>query len=654
MTDQPTFSCPACGASYRLKPELAGQRVKCRKCSEILTVPEVEVEAEAELEELEPIEELEELEEVEELEEAAPARRPATAGARSSRGRAGSRSSRAGTRTTSRTSARRGRSEPSESKSRLPFILGGVGLIAVIAIVLATMGNGNGDDNASKQGEQVAAGNSGGSETGEANPAGDATAKAAEKPVKPKPPEKTPRQRIEEALMAAANASNDTEKVAQLWRAAELRRKTRLDGVETAEAICKKIIAIEPDHAEARKALGHVKYDGVLKDRRGQWVTAENKAEFVAAEKAYEKAEAERKERERWRKDAFTRKCAKVRDHFLDDIKQVPGLKLKFYFDIPEVPRPYFVMAEDVKTPDPEQTAKLLGPGLNALRKAFFKAYGKGIVAAWDDEKYVVPVMVLKDDDSYKSYRDHGHSDDFPSTKVAAAFYVPQPFGTETKGVLYTWQTGNESEFYHRLFHEAVHQLMHNSCQSVIMGSTPWLEEGFAEYFGAHTGNIAHPETYRFGTFLKGRYSSVQESSKAMLNAFKVGKREGAFLSPKQMLSLTQEKFSYYKGLLEGGKPEEPGDKARAHLVVDTVYSQGWAWIFFCYNYEGGLYREAFELLLKDELRYQYSIDKVARYFGVETDEDWDELARQFAVFALRGMRHYWDGTGCADPTKKN
>ena len=39
------FDCSKCGHSYRVSDKIAGKRVRCKECSEIITVPAAEIEA---------------------------------------------------------------------------------------------------------------------------------------------------------------------------------------------------------------------------------------------------------------------------------------------------------------------------------------------------------------------------------------------------------------------------------------------------------------------------------------------------------------------------------------------------------------------------------------------------------------------------------
>ncbi|MFQ5503856.1 MAG: zinc-ribbon domain-containing protein [Planctomycetota bacterium] len=629
MSDRPSFSCPSCGATYRLQDKLRGKRVKCAKCAEVIAVPEA----------AEPLEDLEEIPEEPRIPKRRPGERP---GSRSSRARRGSRSS------------SRGR-DSVEQKSKMPLLLGAGGGVIVLAIVLfLVLGNGGGPVEAGGGSQASSGDGSSGNasqETAKQESAGQGEQRPNEVAGSSEPEEKKPRDEFD-ALLAKAEEASGSDKASVLWKAAVLRLHNDLAGAETYESLARRVIEIEEDHAAARKALGHRKYEGPLPEYQGKWTTPENRAAIKEEERAFARAEAERKDKERWTKDSFSKKCARVRDYFKQDVKSVPEMSLRFFFDTPEIPRPYFLMVEDAEIPDPAETARMLGPGLNELRKAFRKSYTGITLAAWDDEENVVPVLIFKSTKSYEKYRDNHKNLNFPSTESVGAFYVSSPFTRHMKGVLYVWQNWNEHSFMHNVFHEATHQLMDNAHGPMRTGTTPWLQEGIAEYFGTYAGN--RYTGFEFGKFLPDRYGSVQTACIAMNQALRAGRKEGSFMTLKQLLEFDRDTFQYYRSLGEKKtKERNPGDRAKAGTFVGLAYAKGWAFCFFCYNYMDGMYREAFKRLLADELRNEYSVDKIAGYLGIESEEDWEELNRQFSRFCLRTLRKYKaESLEAFDPTK--
>lgn len=613
-----TFACPACGVRFKRGDLPAGKKIRCPKCSEVFEIPPVE----------DPAAEFEELEELvgdsppsgggagpaAPVSRAGSARTAPAGGRRSSARKAG-----AGGRASSSKRSRGGRGrreEASTKKSKAPLLLG-IALLAAAGITIFVLTSGSGKDSGKKGSPEKA-----GARAEEETP-------------------KTPREEFEGLLAKVSGEASTAGKVRLLRSAIEVLERSAWKGAPSPSEIHRRILEVDPEDEAAHLALGHTKFTEDFEKYRGKWLTKEEyrKAleEFREHKKALEKKKAAEIEKARWTKDAFCKKAKQVRDYFVKDVSKVPNLDLKFYFDIPEVPRPYFLMVEDAKVPDPEATAKTLGPGLAALRRAFAKGYPKGVFADWDDEEFVVPVMIFKDSGSYENYRKNGHTD-FPTTGLAAAFYTSKSeVPTAYKGVLYVWQGAKEAQFYHEVFHEATHQLMHNACESENMGPTPWLQEGIAEFWGSHKGN--RYSGYTFGRFLHGRYPTIQMAANAYMKALKAGKKQGAFLTPKDLLSIDQEKFLTMKAILDGRIPGTPAQKASAGMTVSLIYAEGWAFIYFCYNYEGGKYKNAFEKMVADDLRYGYSFEKAAEHLGMKTDEDWDLLAKRFFVFCLRAMR---------------
>ena len=111
------------------------------------------------------------------------------------------------------------------------------------------------------------------------------------------------------------------------------------------------------------------------------------------------------------KKAAWLVHAKKVRDHFERDVQAVPDMKLRSFFDVPEVPRPYLLLMEDVPLPAAEASTAIYGPALAALRTAFRREYGgKKILPNAADETRVLPVVVFGSRKSYDRYRKHGHT----------------------------------------------------------------------------------------------------------------------------------------------------------------------------------------------------------------------------------------------------
>ena len=709
-----TFACDHCGAVYRRGNIAAGKKVRCKKCGEIITIPELEPEV------------LEELEELPELEAAPPSTEPsapspenepdaspeatppaaaaaasgAAMGAASraskpeskpaaaprtppspkvdeelasfveaqgdegaevaasrasgrSRSRGGS-SRRSASRHDSgrRDSSRRGSSggrsartaDAGAPKSNTPMVLIAVAVVAVAGLGIWLATRGNGDDKGQGQ-TNVASGDntkSSGNDTKDNGAGQGASAKKAPS---------TPREFFDAHLQAAEAASDNSAKTKELVEAIGYLDKHRFaDAGVSVKELWQRVVDVDPEHREAREALGQIKYTGKYEKYAGQWLSREKYAdvqtEWIAMEAARKKREAEEAERRRWTKDAFAKKVRKVADFYIKDVAKVPDVDLEFFFDTPEIPKPYLLMVQSAKTPDPEQTAKLIGPGLAALRKQFRADYGEKVLADWDDEQIVVPVMIFKDTASYERYRDNGHKY-FPSTGLAAAFYVSsmplKGIDDFCRGTLYVWHNPNrgEADFYHSVFHEATHQIMHNAAQMDRMPPTPWLEEGIAELWGTYEGN--QNAGYKFRRFLKTRFATVSGNAQAYFDwkSKNDPKAPRNWMSLKQLLGITQIRFGQAKRRMEDKKPT-----AEDVMIVQNVYALGWAFCFWSHygpgkrsTGEAGKYIDAFRKVVGYELRYRYNRDRLAKCYGIESDEDWEKLNDDFMFFCLRRMR---------------
>lgn len=631
MSETDTFSCSSCGTRFRRGSLAQGARVKCRNCGTTITVPPDEFEA------LEDVLETH----AEAAGEAAPAARSSAARARGGKAGRGGRTARSGS------AARPGQSE--RDKKAPVMLFASLGAMALIAggIWFFTSGNSK-PTNSTSTGEQSSTVTDASKQT-----SGD---KPAEKT-------KTPRERFDEALRAAEASGDSATKVEHLRDALALAESASLgDGASSPEKIHELIVAADPDNKESRLALGYKLYGGKHPDYAGKWVTD---ADYTRITTEWQKLERERELKEAAAADAarwetpFGKKAKRVADYYRNDVKDVPGLDLRFYFATEKIPHPYLLMVEEAQSPDPTATAELIGPGLSALRKQFRAAYADATLPSWDDAEFVVPVMVFKDQKSYENYRDHGHKF-FPSTGLAAAFYtssVDEGIADFCRGTLYVWQGASESQFYHELFHEATHQIMHNAAQLPRMPPTPWLQEGIAEFWGAYEGN--QYSGYKFRRALKGRQGTISSATDAYF-AWKAQQKEGkgaedgdanaknakTFLTPKEFLGIDQIRFARAKNAIENEKAT-PEDQ----LIVSTVYALGWAWIFYSHVGpskaslgEPGKWTKAFEDVLGLELRYRYNRDRLAEAYDIKSDEDWDKITDDFFLFCARKLRRYMSG----------
>lgn len=661
MSESDTFPCPSCDATYRRGSLSEGQRVKCRKCGAIITVPGDEFEA---------LEDLIEAPEDAPDESAAPTRRSAARG-RASAGKGGRASTSRGA---ARGGSKRGSAKRSSSRERpgqsdrdkkaptMLFVSIGA-MVAIAAGVWFLTKSGDGDKSGDKPGVQA-----GTNASSDGSASSNKDSSANKKTAKAKEP--TKRERFDAAVAAAEASSDESVKVAKFLEAIELRDSGGLDDVATSvDALREKILEVDPDHKATRLALGFIQYTGGHPDWKDKWVTRDKYGEITDEWEARKKAEAaslaKKKEAERWT-TPFGKKAKRVADYFRKEAAKVPDLKLKFYFDSADTPKPYLLMVEDVQTPAPDEVARDIGPGLAALRKQFRRAYPNKMLPNWDDTEYVVPVLVLADEKSYDRYRENGHNF-FPSTEVVAAFYVSavdESVEDVCKGALYVWRHSekSEAEFYQSLFHEGTHQIMHNAAAEVagrpmMPRKMPWMTEGMAEFWGSYEGN--RHAGYKFRRLLDGRYPTLQRCAiayqkwRASHRKWVAGGEEGdppaktGFMTPKDFLGVTRLRFDQARRR-QGDKKASQEDS----FIVSSAYALGWAWIYYCHvgvraSKVGKSKREfvrGFEKTLADELRHKSSMKKLEEHYGIDDQATWDAITKDFYFFVQRTLRKYKSG----------
>lgn len=620
MSEADSFSCPGCSATYRRGALIEGQRVKCRKCGDVITVPGDELEA------------LEELIE-------APEQQPASARS------AGAKRSAARGR-----SARR-RPDQGDRSTKSPVMLFiGIGAMVVIAVGIWFLTSSN--KTTVKQSDARAP-----SDTQSANA----------------PPQKkaSTDERIAGLVKEAEGSSDTNTAVAKLREAVELRKTAEASGdaSPSEDDLWAKILKVDPDNKDARRRRSEVRYVGKDPDWKDKWVTTEKYREITAEWRRRETertaALAKKKEAERW-ETPFGKKAKRAADWFRKDAAQVPDFDLKFYFESEDTPKPYLLMVEDVQSPAPDEVARDIGPGLAALREQFRRAYPGDTLPSWDDSDYVVPVMILADEKSYARFRDNGHNI-FPSTEIVAAFYVSgvdSSISDVCKGALYVWRHTEKSEaqFYQSLFHEGTHQIMHNAAVGLgglweMPRAMPWMTEGIAEFWGSYEGN--RHTGYKFRRLLDGRYPTVQRCAMAYndwrplhLKWVEGGKQgdppsKRGFMTPKEFLAVSRLRFDQARRR-QGDKRATQDDE----FIVSSAYALGWAWIYYCHvgvrEAKVGMtqseFIRGFTRVLADELRHESSMKALEKAYDIESDEQWEAIAEDFFFFCQRTLHRIKQG----------
>ena len=588
MTQPDSFSCPHCNQVYKRGSIAAGKKVRCKNCGQPFVVPDAQPSAEA---------------------ETAPAPSPSRARSRSGAGAASKRSAskRGGGR-----SGGRGRAQPEAKKGNTGMLIGIGGGVVVAAIAGLYFGG----------------------------VFGGGTEPEKPKPVVEKPKEKTPAEKYTAALESATKAGSKDVMVAKYGEAIELLESNTIEDARfSVTELHEKIVEADPDNAKSRAALGFTKYTGEFERYKDQWVPLADMPKIQTEFDEWKAEQAKKQEEAKWTKDAFAKKAAKIRDYFDKKAEKAPDFEFTYFFDTPEVPRPFLFIVQDVQTPSPEQSVAIVAPGIVELRKQFKDEYPEGTIPSWSDTDAVVPIVLFKDAKGYEHYGKHVKEHYGAPSNFAAAFYRFTPYEDAPvntfRGIMFCWPSRSDKQFYSALFHEATHQIVHNASVDGSMGRTPWLQEGIAEWWSAYEGS--RHAGYKFGLFQDGRFDLVQQAAKLYYEKKKDG--EGYF-TPKRLINISSQEFDVWR-TRRGG---------RDSYFVGLIYAQGWAFLYFCYyyedeDYEGDdvakkyPYRKAFLKFMHDELRHELKPENVATYLGVKTEEDWKKLNDEFFFFCNRTMR---------------
>ncbi|PIE24778.1 MAG: hypothetical protein CSA62_02810 [Planctomycetota bacterium] len=470
---------------------------------------------------------------------------------------------------------------------------------------------------------------------------GGAEAKKPE-PVVQKPKEKTPTEKYEAALEAAAKSGSKELMVAKYGEAIDLLESNSIkDARFSVEELHQKIIEADPDNQKSRTALGFTKYSGDFERYANQWVPLSDLSKIQKEYKKWQAEQAVKKQEAKWDKDAFARKAAKIRDYFNKKAEKVPDFKFTYFFDTEDVPRPFLFIVQDVETPSPEQSVAIVAPGIVELRRQFKEGYPKGTIPSWSDTDAVVPIVLFKDTAGYEHYGKHVKEHYGAPSDVAAAFYRFTPYEDAPvntfRGIMFCWPGRSDKQFYRSLLHEATHQIVHNASIDGSMGRTPWLQEGIAEWWSAFEGS--RHSGYKFGLFQNGRYARAKAAADLYYKKIKDG---NGYFTLKRLTNISSHQFDAWRSR------RSEADKEK----ISLIYAQGWAFLYFCYYYEDEDYegedeakkypfRKAFLKFMYDELRHELKPESVAKYLGIKTEDDWKKLNDEFFFFCKRTMRRW-------------
>jgi hypothetical protein len=379
-------------------------------------------------------------------------------------------------------------------------------------------------------------------------------------------------------------------------------RNERLD-------VLREVLLLQPQNEAACRELGFRKYTGSAAAYKGMWLSPVDHGLALGAEKLGDMALG------------GTARSGAARDLFAEDVARLeatlvgefPKDRFEYRADDGVMPRPYLAVLQTGAGIDVAEQEAFFGKRLKDLYTVFFERYRERFGLA--DVTEPIPVVVFGSKAAYDNWQ--ARHPEYPTSESIGAYYLP------AAKRLMLWNTG-DPDFVGTLFHEGTHQLMHFTVGEF---HSPWLQEGFAEFFGGHEiEQVFDPVTgalvnrYRLGRFLKDRYAALQAAIRA-----------GSAMTVKELV---------HRGYAEFGADQaaQETDSAAAHRVSLT-YAQGWGLIMYLHYADGGRHLEGFEKLVEAEAAGTASGETFGATFGLVTDEDWAAFDAAFESWVLDDLQ---------------
>lgn len=592
-------SCTACAASFNVAGKAAGSVFQCPKCHRgTITVPGAAAleELDASLEVAEPsathaasVGSSDEL--VDEVASGtpAPAAPKGTVVRRKAGGPPAAGASRAGSRRASPAAP-----APAAGKKPLLAIVGGVVVLAVAAGVYFTR---DGGSNALQGQHRETTGAS---------------------PTNPSAPEA-----IDGNPTSTANGTTNSEPIAKLLerlapddldarKALFSRAKTESNSALVTQT-AREVLLLDANDVEARVALGFRQYEGPARQYTGKWLTDEDHAIAVAAEKLGDFALGKSTSASSARPDAFRDAVQSLRSRMQDEF---PDAQFEYRFDDGVMPRPYVAAMQKGAGADLDGNEKWFGTALGALYRVYFERYAERF--GLNEVEEPIAIVIFASKAGYDNWQKKNPQ--YPKSEFIGAYYLP---GLKR---LMLWNTG-ESAFIGVMFHEGTHQLVHFTCPNGFI--SPWFQEGFAEFFNGHkieqrldpvSGQVI--QEYKLGQFLKDRSGSLLTAIQG-----------GSAYSVHDLVHIDYPRF--WKA-----QADQAEDPASRHMV-SMIYAQGWGLIMYLHYAEGGKFKDGFDRYFEAEIAGTADGDLFGEIFELETDEDWaafDQAVREWLKNDLRNV----------------
>ncbi len=282
------------------------------------------------------------------------------------------------------------------------------------------------------------------------------------------------------------------------------------------------------------------------------------------------------------------------------------------------MPRPYMVAAERSKNVDTTTLEKEYSEIFGYLYQEFFREYGPLVGAKEITEPVVAIVFDSKEsyEKLFKERKDLALAD----PEFMAGYFRPD------NEMLYQWR---QEDLWEVMFHEGTHQLVHHATKKwgpSALQTTPWFSEGIADYMGGHTRKTTFDKEknkfvieFKLGQYIQGRYSALQSDI------------ERNVLSLKELCYLDFFKFKQAQNNQSGSSENQS--------ITGAVYAEGWAFVKFLHEYDGGKYRAYFNQFFQAECQGKGGGDSFAKIMSLETDEDWADLEKEFRDWVYGDLR---------------
>jgi len=506
-----------------------------------------------------------------------------------------------------RSAASRRRPPTRDKKPPVALILGAVGLVVAIAIVAVIFSSGSGD---------------GGKEPGKSPSSENRVGKVDPSDGQGKPAPKTGERNIEDEADAAAELRDEyrrrkilAESDKELYKLAVWCKKNGLK--EEMLATAKSLLERDPTHSGAHKLLGHRRFEGDHPDYMDKWLTREEYAGAVEAEKEYQN-----RLRTDPRFEAMESAIKNAKHLYLRD---VPHFAVREW--------PYVLFVEDFGTK--ERNDYYSAEKADQVR-CFWRYMNKTFPGLVNKEPEIpFRVIVFKDAASYNRFNSGQHAGGGSGGTTSRA---RAHFSLRTKFVYYYEKNEKGSRFDPEttlgvLFHECTHQLL-NWLRPHGREASPsmWFEEAFAEYIGAvkKTGQYAKDEN--------GRDRMTFEV--ARVNKYRIDPIQ-VLIERKQIFTLLE--MFQCRSYEEANSVFSLKYGKRGGMGQSLLYCQGWSFVYFCMNEPSGKYRDKMIAYInKDAAGDSVGYETMLECFKLKSDADWNPIQKEWLAYTRRLQK---DGT---------